>query len=142
MDSSQWGESPQPDDGILRFTFARSKTMKTLDSFDFGSSVGRSSYDWDTILNGDINVLEAGVDFDCKPGTVKQRARTVAAKMGLKVRASNDKDGNIVIQSYEMTDAEKKFEAAKAKSKKTEQADDNDDEGEESPAPKRRRKAS
>lgn len=123
--------------------------MKTLENFDFGSQVGRSSYDWDSILNGEINVLVAGEDFDCKPQTVKQRARQVAEKMGLKVRTGT-KDGNIVIQAYEMTDEEKKFAAAKAKNKnkKAKAADTADDvedeaqEAQETPTPKRRRKAS
>ena len=74
--------------------------MKTLESFDFGRSSDRGTYDWDVILNGNINVLEKGSDFTCKPQTLKMRARQVAKKKGLRVQTSNDKDGNIVIRAY------------------------------------------
>ena len=74
--------------------------MKTLESFDFGRSSDRGTYDWDTILNGKINVLEAGKDFTCKPATIKMRARAVAKKKGLRVQVTSDKDGNVVIRAY------------------------------------------
>lgn len=74
--------------------------MKTLESFEFARSAARSTYDWDTILNGNINVLEAGKDFTCKAGTLKMRARAVAKKNGLKVKLSSDKDGNVILKAY------------------------------------------
>lgn len=75
--------------------------MKTLDSFDFGrtTSVARSQYDWDTILDGKIHSLTPGSDFDCKPVTMKTRVRAVAKKMGLGVRVATTKEGDIVIQA-------------------------------------------
>ena len=121
--------------------------MKTLDTFDFGRSVGRSSYDWDAILNGDINVLEAGTDFECKASTIKTRVRSVAKKMGLKVRVGTNKDGDVIVQGFKPTAEEAEFAAAKAKAKTAakaadkDEADDNDD-GEPEAAPRRRRKAS
>lgn len=125
--------------------------MKTLDSFEFGAQVGRSSYDWDKILSGDIVVLVEGDDYDCKPQTLKQRARQVAAKMGKKVRTGSDKEGNIVIQAYDMTAEEKEFaKAADAKAKtktkkaKADKIEDVDDvpEAEETKAAPRKRRAS
>lgn len=119
--------------------------MKTLDSFEFGAQVGRSSYDWDQILSGDIVVLVEGDDYDCKPQTLKQRARQVAAKMGKKVRSGSDKEGNIVIQAYDMTAEEKAFAAkanASKKAKKADKVEDVDDAPEETKAAPRKRRAS
>jgi len=74
--------------------------MKTLKNFDFGGS-NRGSYDWDAILNGKINQMEAGKDFTCKPATLVSRARAVAKKRGLKIKSAMDKKtGHVVIQSY------------------------------------------
>ena len=87
--------------------------MKTLESFDFGRQSSRGTYDWDTILDGEIHVLETGKDFSCKPVTIKTRARAVAKKMNLSVRTGTDKNGNVVIQSYEPSADDKEFEAAK-----------------------------
>ena len=125
--------------------------MKTLESFDFGRSVDRSTYDWDTILNGNVNVLEAGKDFTSKPGTLKMRARTVAKKLGLKVNTASDKEGNVIIQAYkpdanevEMDKKRKEARAATIAAKKANSESGNTDESEsEAPAaPKRKRKAS
>lgn len=92
--------------------------MKTLESFDFGRSVDRSTYDWDSILNGEVNVLEAGKDFTCKAGTLKMRARAVAKKLGKKIRTGKDKDGNVVVQAYKPDADELKMDAAKASARK------------------------
>ena len=128
--------------------------MKTLESFDFGrSNVDRSTYDWDTILDGNINVLEKGKDFTSKPGTFKMRARQVAKKLGLKVNTASDKDGNIIIQAYkpdaaelEMDEKRKEARAATIAAKKANsEPGDGDGDGSESEAPaapKRKRKAS
>ena len=123
--------------------------MKTLENFDFGSrsSVGRSKYDWDAILNGSINVLSQGEDFDSK--TFPGRVRAVAKDMGLKVRMKQrplkDEDGNVlkdddgnelielILQSYKADDAEKAFAEAGE--------DDGEAEAEETQPRRRRRKA-
>lgn len=74
--------------------------MKTLESFDFGRSSDRSTYDWNAILNGSINVLTPGEDFTCKAATLKMRARAVAKKKGLKVQVTSTKEGDVVIRAY------------------------------------------
>lgn len=128
--------------------------MKTLESFDFGrSNVDRSTYDWDTILDGNINVLEKGKDFTSKPGTFKMRARQVAKKLGLKVNTASDKEGNIIVQAYkpdadelEMDKKRKEARAAtiaaKKKDKESEEGSEGDNEESQAAAPKRKRKAS
>lgn len=99
MTLSQW-PAASPVDSRKSWTSTGSSSMKTLASFEFARSAARSTYDWDTILNGSINVLEVGKDFTCKAATVKMRARAVAKKAGMKVRLSSDKDGNVIIQAY------------------------------------------
>jgi len=106
--------------------FARSKTMKTLESFDFGRATS-SKYDWDAILNGEINVMEVGKDFEGKVAALRARVRAVAKKSGLSVKTALTKNGDLVVQSYEK-DAD--FEAAKS------------GEGKDESAPKRKRRAS
>lgn len=91
--------------------------MKTLDEFDFGTQTRRSQYDWDEILNGEINVLEAGKDFECKPITIKSRARVVAKERGLACRVRETKNGDVVVQSYEPDESEKEFDEATKKEK-------------------------
>lgn len=114
--------------------------MKTLETFDFGSAgVSRASYDWDTILDGNVHVMVKGEDFDCKPITLKSRARAVAQNMGVKVRTASDEDGNVVIQSYEAgaeTEFDKKRQAAAKKlrdarlAKKAAKGEETEEEGE------------
>ena len=127
--------------------------MKTLESFDFGRSVDRSTYDWDTILNGNVNVLEAGKDFTSKPQTLKMRARQVAKKLGLKVNTASDKEGNVIIQAYKPDASELEMDskrkearaatiAAKKKDKESEEDSESDNEESQAAAPKRKRKAS
>lgn len=71
--------------------------MKTLKDFDFGRRAGgRTVYDWDFILNGDIHLLEEGKDFECKRITMKTRSRQVAKSKGLKARVADTKEGVIV----------------------------------------------
>jgi hypothetical protein len=90
--------------------------MKTLDSFDFDRPIGKSQYDWDTILDGQIRVLEAGEDFTCKPATIKTQARSVAKSRGMAVRTGSTKEGDVVIQAFS-PDAEQRPElTGKAKS--------------------------
>ena len=75
--------------------------MKTINNFEFGAQrVGKSTYDWDTILDGEIRVLEAGKDFTCKPANIKTQARTVAKKRGLRVRTGSTENGDVVIQAF------------------------------------------
>ena len=77
--------------------------MKTLNEFEFGTQqIGKSTYDWDTILNGEIHVLEAGKDFTCKPANMKTQARMVAKKRGLRVRTGSTEEG-VVIQAFSIS---------------------------------------
>jgi hypothetical protein len=101
--------------------------MKTLESFDFGSrAVSSKKYNWDEILSGEIVVLEAGKDFECKPGGIRLTVKKNAEKLGLKVR-SKVVDGNVVIQAFKPTEEEKAFSAA-AKGKKGRKMGDEDEE--------------
>ena len=77
--------------------------MRTLDSLPKRS--GRSAtYDWDSILNGNVNVLAKGDDFDCEVKSFESQARRTAAERGLKVEirtGPNDDlaDGELAIQA-------------------------------------------
>lgn len=104
--------------------------MKTLEDFDFGRQVSRSTYDWDAILDGDIHLLEEGKDYTCKSQTMAQRLRQVAKKMELGVRVSKTKQG-LVCQAYQRDDDE--FEAAKSEA---------NSKSEEEEKPRRRRRKS
>ncbi len=73
--------------------------MKTLKKFEFkGGSDGRSSYDWDSILSGEIVQLEEGKDFTCKPQTLAMMARKQAKSKGMNVKIAKIEDG-LVIQA-------------------------------------------
>jgi hypothetical protein len=72
--------------------------MVILSSFDFGGS--KQSYPWAEWLDGQIRMLKAGDDFDCKPSTLTTLARNAAKRQG-KVIQSRLVDGGIVIQAVE-----------------------------------------
>jgi hypothetical protein len=79
--------------------------MQKLKEFEFKKGGGRSSYDWDTILDGSIYKLKAGEDFETSAESFRSTANTAAKRLGGKVRTSveRDKDGNdvaVVVQFF------------------------------------------
>lgn len=64
-----------------------------------------SEYPYDEWLDGQIRQLEPGVDFQAKPQSVVQSARTMAEKRGMKLRSrllTNDQKEvtAVVFQAY------------------------------------------
>lgn len=60
--------------------------MRTLDALP--SKQGRKpKHDWDAILNGQVNVVGHGEDFDCTVDSFISQARGQASKRGLTVTA-------------------------------------------------------
>ena len=72
--------------------------MVILSSFDFGGS--KQSYPWAEWLDGQIRMLKAGDDFDCKPSTLTTLARNAAKRQG-KVVQSKVVEGGLVLQAVE-----------------------------------------
>ncbi|MEM2990169.1 MAG: hypothetical protein QXQ02_03190 [Halobacteria archaeon] len=77
--------------------------MKVLTEYQFRTRT-RTTYDWNTILDGKIRLLESGKDFLCKPETFVIRARTIAKKHGMKLRASVSEKGDVVLQAVQPLD--------------------------------------
>lgn len=70
--------------------------MKQLEEFP---RHGNQAYDWDTLLNGQVWLLEKGVDFQSQPSSVRSLALGQARKRGGTVRTSINKgDGNVTLQ--------------------------------------------
>lgn len=63
-----------------------------------GGAQKKSKYDWDQILNGEINVLEQGTDYDCKSQALSMQIRNVAKRKGIKVRVAV-RQGKVVVQA-------------------------------------------
>jgi hypothetical protein len=78
--------------------------MKTLKSFEWKVfAAAGPKHDFEKLLDGDIHQLEAGVDFVCKPSTMRTLAANAAKKRGMKVRC-NKVEGGLVIQAYKPSD--------------------------------------
>lgn len=64
-------------------------TIRQLDDVWFSvqatTSQGRTEYDWDRLLDGEVHQLRSGVDFSAKPQSFQAHARQVAASRGLSV---------------------------------------------------------
>lgn len=58
-----------------------------------------SKYDWRKILNGSINQLKQGEDYDCKSEAFAMQARNTASKLNMKVRIRIG-TGMVVVQAY------------------------------------------
>jgi hypothetical protein len=74
--------------------------MKVLKSFEFKTrSIGEKEYDWDTLLDGEIRQLEAGVDYTAKNQTLRMMAAKQAQKRGMRVKV-NAVEGGLVLQAF------------------------------------------
>lgn len=69
--------------------------MERLDDYQFGS--GNTTYDWDTILDGNIYRLVPDEDFTSTPKSFNLMVRERAKKRGgrAQVQTERDKDGNV-----------------------------------------------
>ena len=77
--------------------------MRTIDELPKRQGRG-PKYDWDTILNGDVNVLTQGEDFDCKPSSFESQARRVAAERELTLEVRTLSDTEIALEASPRTD--------------------------------------
>lgn len=109
--------------------------MKTLKKFDFQAfGAGRSDYDWDAILSGDVVQLTAGEDYSCKTVTFATLARSAARKRnmvlqtgkpqeegveGIVVKASPASEEQIAAWATADAEAKTKRDAKKAAAKAT-----------------------
>lgn len=59
-----------------------------------------SKYKWDEILNGNINVLEQGTDYDCKTAGFVMQIRNVAKKKGVRVKIKTGQ-GQVIVQAVQ-----------------------------------------
>lgn len=79
---------------------------KVLKKYEFASR-SESSYDWTKLLDGKIYECVEGEDFECKPLTFMALARSRAARELKGIRISQNEEGNIVLQAYELTEEQK-----------------------------------
>lgn len=63
----------------------------------------KNKYDWDQILNGDINQLEQGTDYDCSSKTFSMQIRSAAKRRGQKVQIRVTQ-GSVIVQAREDED--------------------------------------
>lgn len=76
--------------------------MKAIESFQFSARKGNASkQDWNTLFNGSIWMMEAGVDFQSKPNCFASLAKRYAKNMGFGLRIGRDGE-NVVLQAYKM----------------------------------------
>lgn len=76
--------------------------MKAIESFSFSARKGNASkQDWNTLFNGSIWMMEAGIDFTTKPLCFVALAKRYAKNMGFGLRIGRDGD-NVVLQAYKM----------------------------------------
>lgn len=120
--------------------------MKKLNKFEFSAAASRSSYEWDTLLDGGFYLLKHGEDYDCEFKTIYAMTRNKAAARGQSVKVQevrcndkgqigeNEKDFpnvGVVIQAQGKPDAAKaeaykaKRKAAMAKRKEAKKAEKN-----------------
>jgi hypothetical protein len=74
--------------------------MKVVKGYEFSGGVGKESYPWATILDGQPRMIEQGVDFSCKLETYCTLARNAGRRVG-KVVKINKVDGGIMLQAVE-----------------------------------------
>ncbi len=86
--------------------------MKKLKKFDFKTVESKSKYNWDEILNGDINQLTRRDDFTSIPGAFGAMCRYQAAMRYKRVHLSVD-ETSVTVQAYDMTAEEKDIEDAR-----------------------------
>ena len=74
------------------------KTHKEWPGRKPGSLAWNGKYDWDLIFDGCVHELVEGVDFDCKPSSVRASAYRTSQFRGIKVRTTA-RDGIVFIQA-------------------------------------------
>lgn len=57
---------------------------------------GTGSYDWTGLFDGQVYLLEFGVDYYCQDQTFRNKARKEADKRGLKVKIAKVNEGLVV----------------------------------------------
>lgn len=67
----------------------------------------RSSYDWNSWLDGQAYLIEKGEDYTCEDVTMLTLIRTQARNRGMSVRTKVIKDSGIQFQAYEASDEQK-----------------------------------
>lgn len=58
----------------------------------------QNKYDWNEILNGKVNVLEQGTDYDCKSQSFGMQIRGAAKRKGVKVKVAV-RQGQVIVQA-------------------------------------------
>ncbi len=68
---------------------------------DYKFTRGRigTQYPWGEWLDGNIWKLTAGVDFTCKPGSMRTNTWKAAKAHGVSVRTSMPGDGSLILQA-------------------------------------------
>lgn len=97
---------------------------KVLKNFEFKSTGKSSTYDWDTLLDGQIRQLAQGDDYECSNETFSMMARERAKRRMKAVRISKNETG-VVLQAYRATPEQEKAWAAQAKVKAAKKAEAN-----------------
>lgn len=63
--------------------------MRVLKSYRFSAPAGRTpKYDWKAILNGNINMLVRGEDFEVSASSFRQQVYKAAEALGKSVQTS------------------------------------------------------
>jgi len=57
-----------------------------------------AKYDWRTIFNGNVNVLEQGTDYDCKSTNFGAQCRNIAKRKGIKINIKVE-SGRVIVQA-------------------------------------------
>jgi hypothetical protein len=114
--------------------------MAKLESFDFGKTGTRlRKWDWNDLLDGQINTVSYEELGDTKLSTFRGNAFTVAKKRGLKVLLRNDPDNNrVVLQASKREPGETVEETPAGEA--TEQRDSNGENGAGEEQPKGKKK--
>jgi hypothetical protein len=71
---------------------------KIITDFEFGQGTKTSKYPWDKWFDGQIWVLEEGVDFDRDPQGFRVTVLIRGRKRGLEIRTAI-RDGDVIVQN-------------------------------------------
>lgn len=117
--------------------------MKTLKKFEFKTASASSKYPWDAILDGKINVITKGEDYEVETDAMPPKIKTAARRRykTVKVAIMTDDDGKktdtIAVQATDMTPDQRIAEDAKRAEEKAKRKADGEAEeqvGDETPA--------
>lgn len=103
--------------------------QKVKGKFQFKTVTAASKYPWDDILNGDINLLTKGEDYEVETDAMGPKIKTAARRRYKTVKISRrDNDGNmledqIIVQATTMTPEQVEAEDAKRAEEKAKRAE-------------------